>query len=329
HDVDGIGIRFDNWVSESEILSHGKTKAVIERLRKAGVVQKKEGAEWFVPSPVAGAEALEDRESVLVRSTGEPTYFANDIAYHVDKFERGYDHLIDIWGANHHAHIFRIRAALVALGYRPEQFEVILYQYVRVKRGDEAVKMSKRAGDFVTAREVLDEVGKDAFRFFLLARSASSHLDFDLDLAKKQSSENPVYYIQYAHARICSLLEKGREKGVVVDSLKVDLTKINLPEEIELIRSLHDFPFELQTAILNREPNRIPYYLVELARFLQFYYSRAKEDSRYHILSQPIDTAAAKLYLLRHVRDVLREGLSLLGVSAPERMQSLEESKDE
>lgn len=326
-DVAQMGIDFDVWTPESEMLSSGKTAAVIEKLRQAGVVQKKEGAEWFVPPDSKESDALEDRESVLIRSTGEPTYFANDIAYHADKFDRGFNSIIDVWGSNHHAHIPRVRSALAALGYDADRFQVILYQYVRVKRGNEAVKMSKRAGDFVLAREVLDEVGRDAFRFFLLYRAPSSHLDFDLELATKKSSENPVYYVQYAHARIASVLEKAQAKGISLDFSKIDLKDLNLPEELGLIRALHDYPFEIQTALKHFEPHRIPYYLIDLSKRLQVYYSRSKEDARYHVLSQTIDTARAKLYLLTRVKAVLSDGLALLGISAPERMESLDEGE--
>ena len=208
-----------------------------------------------------------------------------------------------------------------SLGYDPEKLEVVLYQYVRVKRGNEAIKMSKRGGNFVTAREVLDEVGKDSLRFFLLTRAPESHLDFDLELAKKQSQENPVYYVQYAHARLASIFRKAKEMGIVSEGGSPHLSPLVLDEEIELIRLIHEFPEEVARAAARLEPHRIPFYLMELAKAFQSYYSRAKEDPRYRVIGTDIDTSKAKMYLCKILQRTIFQGLDLIGVSAPEVME--------
>ncbi|MBI2068136.1 MAG: arginine--tRNA ligase [Deltaproteobacteria bacterium] len=313
---DGMGIEFDSWVHEKEVLSE-KTGNILQDLKKKGVTVEKEGALWLATQD----EFLEDRECVLVRSDGRPTYFANDIAYHTGKYGRGYDRIIDIWGSNHHGHVPRIKAALQSLGYDATKIEVVLYQYVRIKRGNEAVKMSKRGGTFVTAEEVLEEVGRDAFRFFLLMRAAESHLDFDLDLAKKESQENPVYYVQYAHARLASLFRKAEEKGIGKIPADLDLSHLDLPEEIELIRLLHKFPDEVSRAASLLEPHRIPFYLLELSQAFQAYYAKAKLDFRYQVVGSDIDTTRVKLYLCRILKRTIANGLKLMGVSAPSEMR--------
>ena len=319
-DCTKMGIRFDSWIREKELLASGETGRTIEELRKRGVVVEKEGALWLATQD----EFLQDRECVLVKSDGQPTYFANDVAYHAGKFRRGFDRLIDIWGSNHHGHVPRMKSALASLGFDPDRFEVVLYQYVRVKRGAEAVKMSKRGGNFVTAREVLDEVGPDPFRFFLLMRAPESHLDFDLELAKRHSQENPVYYVQYAHARLASLFRKAAESGLAEGGPRatVALSRLTLPEEIDLIRLLHEFPDEVRRAAERLEPHRIPFYLLELTKLFQSYYTRAKEDPRYRVLGGDIDTTGAKLYLAKILQRTIANGLKLIGVSAPEVMEN-------
>lgn len=315
-DCDEMGIRFDSWIHEKEILDSGKTNKAFVALKEKGVVLEKEGAWWLATQD----EFLQDRECVLVRSDGRPTYFANDIAYHADKYRRNFDRIINIWGSNHHGHIPRLQAAMKSLGFDPNKMETVLYQYVRVKRGNEAIKMSKRGGNFVTAREVLDEVGKDAFRFFLLMRAPESHLDFDLELAKTESQENPVYYVQYAHARLASLFRKAVEKGVPFSPAKVNLSLLDLPEEIDLIQLLHLYPDEILLAATRLEPHRIPFYLLELARAFQSYYSKAKEDDRYLVVGRDVDTSQAKMYLCAQLKKTIAKGLKLIGVSAPEVM---------
>ncbi len=320
-DCADMGIVFDSWNHEKDLLSSGATEKVLGELRQKNVVLAKEGAQWLATQD----DFLKDRECVLVRSDGRPTYFANDIAYHAGKYERGFDRIINVWGSNHHGHVPRLQSAMKSLGYDPDRMETILYQYVRVKRGSEAVKMSKRGGNFVTAREVLDEVGRDAFRFFLLMRAPESHLDFDLELARRHTAENPVYYVQYAHARLASISRKASEMGFAGGEEQENLSLLDLDEEIEMIRLLHEFPEEIQRAALRREPHRIPFYLLELSKVFQSYYTRAREDPRYRVLqADRIDTSRAKLYLCRTLKHVLSLGLTLLGVSAPEEMTSQE-----
>lgn len=342
-DCETMGIRFDSWIHERTILVSGETEKVLESLKAKKVVLEKENAQWLTirsdetmgvvrgrkdsppdfseASGFASAERI-DRECVLVRSDGRPTYFANDIAYHAGKYRRGFDRIINVWGSNHHGHVPRLQAAVKSLGFDPAKMETILYQYVRVKRGSEAVKMSKRGGNFVTAREVLDEVGCDAFRFFLLMRAPESHLDFDLELARRHTQENPVYYVQYAHARLASIFRKAQEMGLPpLEEGSVDLSKLDLPEEIEMIQLVNEFPEEVERAALRREPHRIPFYLLELSKAFQSYYTKAKEDPHYRVI-QPdqVDTSRAKLYLCATLKLTLSQGLKLLGVSAPEAM---------
>ncbi len=318
-DCDLMGITFDSWIHEKEILGSGKTETVLKALIAKNVTKKHEGALWLSD---ASNDLLNDRECVLEKSDGRPTYFANDIAYHVQKYERGYDRLINVWGSNHHGHVPRVQAAVQSLGYDPKKIETVLYQYVRVKRGNDAVKMSKRGGNFVLAREVLDEVGRDAFRFFLLMRAPESHLDFDLELAKSQSQENPVYYVQYAHARLCSIERKAAEQGVSLKEGEVpDLRHLDLPEELEMVRTLLEYPDEIFRAAQKFEPHRISFYVLEVAKMFQSYYSKAKSDDRYRVLSGDVDSIKAKLYFCRSIRHVLALGLDLLGISAPSEMR--------
>ena len=317
-DCDDMRIHFDVWVHEKEILGSGKTEAVLKEMEKKGVTKKEEGALWFADPQ---NQFLQDRECVLERSDGRPTYFANDIAYHLEKYKKGYDRLINVWGSNHHGHVPRVKAAVQCLGENPEKIETVLYQYVRVKRGKDAVKMSKRGGNFVTAREVLDEVGADALRFFLLMRAPESHLDFDVELAKNHSQENPVYYVQYAHARLASIERKAAEQGIILKENSVirwDL--LDLPEELELIRLLQEYPDEILRAAQKLEPHRIVFYLLELTKLFQSYYTKAKENDNYRVISGDVDTTLAKLYLCRALKLILGKGLKILGITAPELM---------
>ena len=314
-DCKAMGIEFDEWVYESDFRKKGKLDKVLERLKKKNVTREAEGALWFAPQD----DYMQDRESVLIRNNGEPTYFANDIVCHEERFKNGFDTIIDVWGSNHHGHVPRVKAALQALGHEPESLEAVLYQYVRVVQGKEVVKMSKRAGDFIIASEVLKEVGKDAFRFFLLMRAASAHLDFDVELARKHTQENPVYYVQYAHARICSILRKATLKPK-----SKDLSLLDLDEELYLIKVLNDYPATVLEAARIREPHRIVFYLLELARHFQSYYSKAKGDPRYRVLGDDVDRTQAKLYLVDIIKEVISDGLNLLGISAPEEMRAEE-----
>lgn len=327
-DLKDMGICFDSWVHEKNILAERTTEKIIDELKKKGMTCEKEGALWFAPkgdTPKGDSpndEFIGDRESVLVRSDGRPTYFANDIAYHAEKYRRGFERLINVWGSNHHGHVSRILSAMKVLGHDPQKISTILYQYVRVKRGNDAVKMSKRGGDFITAREVLDEVGRDAFRFFLLMRSPEAHLDFDIEDAKKQSSENPVYYVQYAHARISSIFVKASDFQLIPPSgfHSHFVENLALDEEIHLAKKLLEYPSVVFEAAHDLAPHRVTYYLLESARLFQQYYDKARGDERYRVVSDNIPTSTAKLFLLGCIRQVLRNGLNLLGLSAPEKM---------
>src|SRR5262249_40438410 len=246
---------------------------------------------------------------------GELTYFAADIGYHRQKLQRGYDQLIDVWGADHHGHIKRVAAAIEALGGDPSKFHVIIVQLVRLSRGAEVVRMGKRSGEFVTLREVVDEVGPDATRFFFLMRKGDSQLDFDLDLAKKQSSENPVFYVQYAHARICTLFKKAAEEGLAVPSAAAaQLDALVEPEEVEVVKLLAQFPDMVEDAARELEPHRIVFHLIERAGpFPRFY-------TRHRVIGVEARLSAARLYLAAAVQRVLQIGLGTLGVRAPESM---------
>lgn len=315
-DCHDMRIFFDSWIYEKDILP--QTASVIDQLKKTGLTVEKDGAIWFIPHD----EFIEDRECVLVKSDGKPTYFANDITYHLGKYDRGFDVMLNIWGSNHHGHIPRLQAAMKALGQDPAKLETSLYQYVRVKRGDSAVKMSKRGGNFVLAREVLDEVGADAIRFFLLMRAPESHLDFDLELAKSKSSDNPVYYIQYAHARIGSVLEKSSQLyGEYQPQWHDDFKSVlGLPEEIEIIQNLWEYPDVVALSARDRTPHRITYFLLDLARQFQHYYDCARSDEKYKMVVEEARVRNAKLYLLLAIKQVLANALGLLKISAPQKM---------
>ncbi len=267
------------------------------------------GATWFA---MEGSE--DDKDRVLVRATGEPTYFAADAAYHENKLGRGYDLLIDIWGSDHHGYVPRVKAAIEAMGHRPEVLRVLLVQFVTLVREGTKLSMSTRAGEFITLRDVLDEVGPDAARFFFLTKRADSHLDFDMDLAKKQSRENPVYYVQYAHARVASIFRIARERGLDADMTDPDLAALSLPEEQRIIKHLADFPDLLMEAAQALEPHRITFYLMDLAELFHAYY----HDNR--VLTEDPRVKKARLYLVEAVRLVVANGLDILGVTAPERM---------
>lgn len=304
-DCKDMGIKYDVIRKESD-LRH-VAPAALEKIKR--VLKEKDGALWFAPaSNAASPDAfLKDRETVVKKSNGELTYFASDIAYHKEKFEKA-DLVVDILGANHSGHVPRLQAAVNALGFDVANFKVILYQWVRLKRGEEIVKMSKRAGNFVTAREVLDEVGKDAFRFFLLTPRSQTHMDFDLELAKKRASENPVYYVQYAYTRISSIFAKNQESG------GADLSLLKTKEEIDLIRKLLVFPYLVEETAQSLEVNSLTTYALELATAFHKFYEANQVISKDEALTK------ARLALLKATQVTLKNTLDLLGVSAPEKM---------
>ncbi len=310
-DLEQFGVVYEEWFSERSLTASGTVEKVIDRLRKSGHLYEKEGALWFRSS------AFDDeKDRVVVRENGQPTYFASDIAYHADKMERGFDRVIDIWGADHHGYVPRIRAALNALGYDSDRLDVLLVQFANLYRNGERVQMSTRSGSFVTLRELREEVGNDAARFFYVMRKCEQHMDFDLELAKSQSNDNPVYYVQYAHARICSVMRQLDEKQLSYDQ-SAGLNYLNLlteTHEQKLLRNLSRYPEILETAALNHEPHLLTHYLRELATDFHTYYNA------HQFLVDSAGLRDARLSLILAVRQVIANGLGLLGVSAPESM---------
>ncbi len=308
-DLAEFRVLYDSYFSEKQLHESGSISATVEELRRRGRVVEKDGALWFT---LEGAEDEKDR--VLIRATGEPTYFAADAAYHQQKMERGYARLVDIWGADHHGYVPRVRGAIEALGHSPDTLRVLLVQFVGLVMDGEKFPMGTRSGQFISLREVLDEVGPDAARFLFLTKRCDSHLDFDLDLVKKQSRDNPVYYVQYAHARVASIFRIAAERGIDADMTDPDLGALSLPEEQRLIRHLADFPDMLSEAAEAFEPHRITFYLMDLAELFHAYYHDNK------VLTEDSRIKKARLYLVDAVRRVVANGLEILGVSAPDRM---------
>jgi arginyl-tRNA synthetase len=309
--MESFGVHFDHWFSERELQRSGEVTGQVDALVRDGLAYEEEGAVWMSTSRFG-----DDKDRVLVRQSGAPTYFASDIAYHLDKAERGYDRLIDIWGADHHGYMRRMQAAMEARGY-PGLLEIILGQLVNLKRGGEPVRMSKRAGELVTFDELLSEVGRDVARYIFLTRGHDSALDFDIELAKEESMENPVYYVQYAHARICSILRYGREQGVEV-SAEIPpnqvLMLLDKEEEMDLALKLFEFEELVRDAALDRAPHRLTRYLEELAASFHVFYNR------HRVIGDDKDLTRARLFLVRCTQQVLRNGLAIIGVSAPESM---------
>ncbi len=310
-DLADFGVAYEEWFSERSLVSQGIVTRALERLKESGHVYEKDGAWWFRSSDFG-----DEKDRVLIRENGQATYFAHDIAYHMDKLERGFDRVIDIWGADHHGYVPRIKAALAALGDAPERLDVLLVQFANLYRGGEKISMSTRSGQFVTLRELREEVGNDAARFFYVMRKCEQHMDFDLDLAKSQSSDNPVYYIQYAHARICSVMRQLAEKQLTLNKEQglANLPRLTEAHEQDLMMLLARFPETLESAALGHEPHQMAYYLRDLANALHTYYN-----------AHPfiVDDGAlrnARLVLILATRQVIRNGLALLGVSAPEAM---------
>jgi arginyl-tRNA synthetase len=311
-DLSDFGIVYDEWFSELSLYDEGLVSKYIGEFKERRLIYEQEGALWFDTTDYG-----DDKDRVVMKSDGEPTYFASDIAYHWDKFHRrGFDIVINVWGADHHGYVVRMKAAVKAMGIQPENLILILVQLVNLVRGGKPVSMSKRAGEFVTIRDVMDEVGKDAMRWFMLMRSYDSHLDFDLDLATKQSQENPVYYVQYAHARICSILRQAEEAGqaAVSDPDTVDLSPLKLPEEISLMKVLARFPDVITDAAIEMEPHRVIFYVFELASDFHSYYNH------HRVITEDRALTAARLGLVAAIGIVVRKALAIVGVSAPERM---------
>lgn len=306
-----FGVEFDRWYSERSLMQSDAVGRAIDRLKSAGHAYEKDGALWFRSTTFG-----DEKDRVIVRDNGQTTYFASDIAYHLDKLQRGFEILIDVWGADHHGYVPRVRSALDAMGEDPGQLEVLLVQFANLYRGGEKVQMSTRSGSFVTLRQLRKEVGRDAARYFYVMRKSEQHLDFDLDLAKSQSADNPVYYVQYAHARVSSVFRQLDEKGLVYDPDlgSEHLSLLREAHETALVRRLAQFTELLQRSALAREPHQLVHYLRELANDLHTYYNA------HQFLVADDRLRNARLNLVAAVRQVVNNGLTLLGVSAPESM---------
>jgi arginyl-tRNA synthetase len=310
HDLSEFGINYDTWFSERSLFDDGKISKVIDTLKASGDVYEKGGAWWFKTTDYG-----DEKDRVVVRDNGQPTYFASDIAYHADKLERGFDLAINVWGSDHHGYIPRVKASLEALGLDKEKLKVVLVQFAVLYRGTEKIGMSTRSGEFVTLRELRDEVGSDAARFFYAQRKSEQHMDFDLDLAKSQSKDNPMYYVQYAHARICRIFDKAGERGIDTSAInQADFSLLISDQENTLLTLLQRFPELVQTAAVNYEPHQITYYLRDLATALQSYYASTK------ILDTGDAQRNAMLALCSATRQTLKNGLGIIGVGAPESM---------
>ena len=307
-DLQLLGVNFDVWFSERDLYDRGQYQKAMSLLEQAGYIAEKEGAVWFVSS-----EMGEDKDNVLVRSNGTPTYFASDVAYHYNKFlERKFDRVINIWGADHQGHVPRMRAIVHALGIDPGRLEVIITQMVTLRRGDVEIRVSKRSGELVTLRDLVEEVGADACRFFFLARSVDSQMDFDLELAKRQSADNPVYYVQYAHARISSILRLGRDRNI--DYRQGDVSLLVSEPELTLIRRMLQLTEVVEMVADKLEPHHLPYYAQDLATLFHSFYRQCR------VISDDESLTAARLKLVEAARIVFASALHLMGMTAPETM---------
>ncbi|WP_077329389.1 arginine--tRNA ligase [Virgibacillus siamensis] len=308
-DLNDFGVYFDNWFSEQSLYDANKVKEAVQTLKDGGYVYDQDGAVWFRSTAFG-----DDKDRVLIKQDGNYTYLTPDIAYHKNKLERGYDQIINVWGADHHGYIGRMRAAIEALGYSPEKFDVKVIQMVRLFENDELIKMSKRTGKIVALRDLLDEVGADAVRYFFIMRSNDTQLDFDMDLAKSESNDNPVYYVQYAHARICTMLKQAEEKGLAGDG-NYNAELLTSEKEVELLKKLGEFPQTVADAAQKQTPHKITQYVFDLASQLHSFYNAEK-------VLNPDDPeqTKARIALMKAVRITIQNSLGLLGVNAPEKM---------
>ncbi len=310
-DLEEFGVIFENWYSEQTLADRGLITQAVEQLQQAGYIEERQGAQWFLSTRFG-----DEKDRVIIRDNGTHTYFASDIAYHLDKFQRGYQRVINIWGADHHGYVARVKAAISALGESADKLTILLVQFANLYRHGERVPMSTRSGSFVTLRQLREEVGTDAARFFYVMRKCEQHMDFDLDLAKSQSNDNPVYYIQYAHARICSVMTQLKEKQLQhkPDTGNKNLHKLTEKHETELMTKLAAYPDIIHKSACNAEPHLLAHYLRELANLLHAYYNA------HHFIIEDKNLRNARLNLILATRQVLSNGLTLLGVSAPEKM---------
>jgi len=309
-DLEAFGVRFDTWFSEATLLADGSVQKSLEELKDRGFLYELDGALWLKSTAFG-----DDKDRVVVKQDKSYTYLATDIAYHRQKLARGFTSLVNVWGADHHGYIPRVQAVIQAFGHPKDSLHVLLVQLVAILRHGQPVPMSKRAGNFVTLRDVVQDVGSDASRFIFLTRRPDSHLDFDLDIAKEQSRENPVYYVQYAHARLASLSREAESRGIVVPVRDVvDVSLLDLEEEQNIIKALAKYPEVVEEAALAYEPHRLTYYLQDLAGLLHNYYFK------HRVITEDVKRTAAKLFLMKQVKTVIQSALGILGVNAPERM---------
>ncbi|RJQ74069.1 MAG: arginine--tRNA ligase [Desulfobacteraceae bacterium] len=309
-DLEAFGITYNEWFSEQSLYDSAQVERSIEDLKARQVLYFQDNAWWFRTTDFG-----DEKDRVVVRQNGQTTYFASDIAYHRNKYQRGFERVIDVWGADHHGYIPRMNAAVEASGYRRDQFQVVLVQLVNLLRDGQPVAMGKRSGEFVTLKEVLDEVGRDAARFIFLIRDHESPLDFDLEVAKQKTNDNPVYYVQYVHARICSILRKAAEQGIAGPQWQEAAgARLNETEEIDLIKALARYPEVVLTSAQALAPHRITYYLMQLAALFHAYYNK------HRVLSEDVALTMGRLCLVLAVQKVIRNGLTVLGVNAPEQM---------
>jgi arginyl-tRNA synthetase len=307
-ELERLGVTFDVWFSEKSLYDGKQYKTAMKLLKDNSFTIEKEGALWFASSNLG-----EDKDNVLVRSDGSPTYFASDVAYHYNKFiERKFDRVVNIWGADHQGHVSRMKAVVGALDIDPDRLDIIISQMVTLKRGDTIVRASKRTGEMITLRELMDEVGTDACRFFFLSRSADSQMDFDMDLAVKQSADNPVYYVQYAHARICSILRKASDEGIKFD--KGDVSLLTTEPEIALIRKMLELPEVIEQTSKTLEPHHLPHYSMDMATVFHNFYEKCR------VVTDDKDLTMARLKLVDASRIVLERALHLMEMTAPEKM---------
>lgn len=306
-DLAEFGVDYHKWFCEQSLIDSGLSKDTVSALKDSGYIYEKDGALWFKTTDFG-----DEKDRVVVRENGIHTYFASDIAYHLEKLDRGYDKIINIWGADHHGYIARVKASIKALGHDPDKLEVLLVQFANLYRNGEKVSMSTRSGSFVTLRELCEEVGIDAARFFYVLRKSEQHMDFDLDLAKSKTNENPVFYIQYAHARICSVIKQSSNK--YSDSSSFNLSLLDNESEVSLMKLLNRYKGVLQSSAVNYEPHVLAYYLRELAGSFHSYYNSTE------FLVDDKTIRGSRLLLIKAVKQVLSNGLNLLGVGAPESM---------
>jgi arginyl-tRNA synthetase len=309
-DLESFGVRFDVWFSEASLLSDGSVQRSLDELMASRNLYEQDGAFWLRSTAYG-----DDKDRVVIKNDKSYTYLATDIAYHRNKLARGFKTLVNIWGADHHGYIPRVQAVIQAFGYPKDSLHVLLVQLVSIVRHGQPAPMSKRAGTFVTLRDVVQDVGSDAARYLFLTRRSDSHLDFDLDIAKEQSRENPVYYVQYAHARLASVFREAEARNITVPkSDAVDLSLLDLEEERSIIKLLAKYPEVVEEASLAYEPHRLTFYLQDLAGLLHNYYFK------YRIISEDSARTGVKLFFMKQVKTVIRSALKILGVNAPERM---------